>query len=67
MELKTIQEWMIRNQLRTVPGVNEANTWGGETRQYQIEVQLDRLRAYNLTLRDVFQRVRENNANPLPW
>jgi cobalt-zinc-cadmium resistance protein CzcA len=63
MELKTLQEWQVRNQLRTIPGVNEVNTWGGETRQYHIEVQPDRLRAYNLTLRDVFERVRENNAN----
>jgi cobalt-zinc-cadmium resistance protein CzcA len=63
MELKTIQEWQVRNQLRTVPGVNEVNTWGGETQQFQIEVQPERLRAYNLTLRDVFARVQENNAN----
>jgi heavy metal efflux system protein len=63
MDLKTIQEWQVRNQLRTIPGVNEVNTWGGETRQFHIEVQPDRLRAYNLTLRDVFDRVRENNSN----
>ncbi|MFM2125953.1 MAG: hypothetical protein RL328_2404, partial [Acidobacteriota bacterium] len=63
MELKTLQEWQIRNQLRTVPGVNEVNTWGGETKQYHIEVQPERLRAYDLTLRDVFARVQENNAN----
>ncbi len=63
MELKSIQDWQVRNQLRTVPGVSEVNTWGGETRQYHIEVQPDRLRAYNLTLRDVFARVSENNAN----
>ncbi len=63
MELKTIQDWQIRNQLRTVPGVNEVNTWGGETQQYHIELQPDRLRAYGLTLRDVYQRVKENNAN----
>jgi len=63
MELKTIQEWQIRNQLRTVRGVNEVNTWGGETRQYHIEIEPDRLRSYDLTLRDVFARVSENNAN----
>ena len=63
MELKTIQDWQIKNQLRTIPGVNEVNTWGGETRQYHIEVQPDRLRAYGLTLRDVYDRVRENNNN----
>ena len=63
MELKTLHEWQIKNQLRTVPGVNEVNTWGGETRQYQVEVDPVRLQRYGLTLRDVFERVRENNAN----
>jgi cobalt-zinc-cadmium resistance protein CzcA len=63
MELKTIHDWQIKNQLRTVPGVNEVNTWGGETRQYHIEVDPLRLQGYGLSLRDVFERVRENNAN----
>lgn len=63
MDLKTLQEWQIKNQLRVVPGVNEINTWGGETRQYQIEVDPNRLQGYGLTLRDVYDRVRENNAN----
>jgi heavy metal efflux system protein len=63
MDLKTIQEWQIKHQLRTVPGVNEINTWGGETKQVHIDVEPVRLLAYGLTLRDVFERVRENNAN----
>lgn len=63
MDLKTQHDWQIRNQLRTVPGVNEINSWGGETRQYQIVVDPPRLRAYGLTLRDVFERIRENNDN----
>ena len=63
MDLKTLQEWQIKNQLRVVPGVNEINTWGGETKQYQIEVDPNRLQGYGLTLRDVYERVRENNAN----
>jgi len=63
MDLKTMHEWQIKNQLRTVPGVNEINTWGGETRQYQVEVDPARLQGYGLTLRDVYERVRENNAN----
>jgi heavy metal efflux system protein len=63
MDLKTLQEWQVKNQLRVVPGVNEINTWGGETRQYQIEIDPNRLQGYGLTLRDVYERVRENNAN----
>jgi cobalt-zinc-cadmium resistance protein CzcA len=63
MDLKAIHEWQIKNQLRTVPGVNEINTWGGETKQYQIEVDPAKAQAYGLPLRDIFQRVAENNAN----
>src|SRR5579883_839640 len=63
MQLKTLQEWQVKNQLRTVPGVNEINTWGGETKQYQIEVEPTRLQGYGLSLRDVYERVLENNAN----
>jgi heavy metal efflux system protein len=63
MDLKTLQEWQVKNQLRVVPGVNEINTWGGETKQYQIEIDPNRLQGYGLTLRDVYERVRENDAN----
>jgi heavy metal efflux system protein len=63
MELKTLHEWQIKNQLRTVPGVNEVNTWGGETRQYQVTVDPIRLQRYGMSLRDIFERIRENNAN----
>jgi len=63
MDLKTLHEWQVKLALRTVPGVNEVNTWGGQSRQYQIEVDPVRLQRYGLTLRDVFERVRENNAN----
>jgi cobalt-zinc-cadmium resistance protein CzcA len=63
MDLKTLHDWQIKNQLRTLPGVNEVNTWGGETRQYQVQVDPVNLQRYGLTLRDVFERIRENNAN----
>ncbi|HMX25887.1 MAG TPA: efflux RND transporter permease subunit, partial [Blastocatellia bacterium] len=39
MELKTLHDWLIKLQLRTVPGVSEINSWGGLTRQYQILVE----------------------------
>ena len=62
-ELKTLHDWEIKYQLRAVPGVADINTWGGYTRQYEIEVDPYRLRVHGLTLRDVFERVRENNDN----
>src|SRR6266487_4740200 len=63
MELKDLQEWQIKRQLRTVPGVSEINNWGGELKQYQITVDPALLSQYGLTLHDVAQRVAENNAN----
>jgi cobalt-zinc-cadmium resistance protein CzcA len=63
MDRKTLHDWQIRYDLRAVPGVNEVNSWGGETRQYEIEVDPDALQRYGLTLRDVFLRVQENNQN----
>jgi heavy metal efflux system protein len=63
MQLKDLQEWQIKRQLRMVPGVSEVNTWGGEVKQYQITVDPAVLAQYGLTLHDVAQRVEENNTN----
>ncbi|MGE0884732.1 MAG: efflux RND transporter permease subunit [Blastocatellales bacterium] len=63
MELKTLHDWLIKLQLRTVPGVSEVNSWGGLTRQFQILVDPAMLLKYGLSLRQVFERVSENNAN----
>jgi cobalt-zinc-cadmium resistance protein CzcA len=63
MELKTLHDWMVRPALRTVPGVNEVNTWGGETKQFTVEVDPERLQRYGLSLRGIFERVAENNVN----
>ncbi len=63
MDLKTLHEWQIKNQLRTVAGVNEVNTWGGETREYHVEVDPAQLERYGISLRSIYDRIRENNAN----
>lgn len=63
MQLKDIQEWQIKRQLRTVPGVSEINNWGGEVKQYQIVVDPLVLSQYGLTLHDIAQRVTDNNTN----
>ncbi|WP_035356414.1 efflux RND transporter permease subunit, partial [Edaphobacter aggregans] len=63
MELKDVQEWEIKPQLRTIPGVSDINTWGGETKQYQIKVDPALLQQYGLTLKDMATRVAENNTN----
>lgn len=63
MDRKTIQEFQLKNQLRTVKGVNEVDSSGGLTRQYAVEVDPIRAQSYGLTLHDIFQRVHENNEN----
>ena len=63
MQEKTLHDWTIRYALLSVPGVSEINSWGGETKQYTIEVDPESLRRYNLTLQDVVKSVSDNNAN----
>lgn len=63
MERKTLQDWQLRNVLRTLAGVNEVNSWGGYTKQYTVEVDPPSLQRYGLTLRDVVIRLQENNRN----
>ena len=63
MQLKTLHDWVIRYALLTIPGVSEINSWGGETKQYTIEVDPEGLRRFNLTLHDVVAAVSNNNAN----
>lgn len=63
MELRTIQDWIVKRQLLGTPGVAEVNSFGGYEKQFQILVNADALRSYNLTMRDVFEAVNNNNAN----
>src|SRR4051794_34418162 len=63
MELRTILDWFIAYQLRGVPGVTEINTHGGELKTYQVELDPDKLGTYRLSMTEVFQALRSNNAN----
>ena len=62
-DLRTLQDWVIRPQLRTTPGVTEVNTIGGYVRQYHVTPWPDRLAAAHLTMRDVIEALKANNAN----
>lgn len=62
-ELRQIQDWLIKFNLQTVPGVTEVLSLGGEVKQFQILVRPDDLLRYNLALHDVVQAVQANNAN----
>lgn len=63
MERRTILDWMIAPRLRAIPGVTEVNTWGGLPKQYQVVVDPAKLRAYGLSLKEVFEAVGRGNAN----
>jgi copper/silver efflux system protein len=62
-ELRTLQDWFIRYQLNAVPGVAEVASVGGHVQQYQVDVDPNRLRNYNLPLSAVVSAVRESNLN----
>lgn len=62
-DLRTLQDWVIRPQLRTTPGVTEVNTVGGYVRQYHVTPWPDRLAAAHLSMRDVIEAIEANNAN----
>jgi Cu(I)/Ag(I) efflux system membrane protein CusA/SilA len=62
-ELRTLQDWFIRYQLNAVPGVAEVASVGGHVQQYQIDVDPNRLRTYNLPLGAVVSAVRDSNLN----
>src|SRR5262249_3669689 len=55
--------WVIKGQIRTIPGVSDVNTWGGQTKQFQLVVDPQLLMQYGLTLHDLATRVEENNTN----
>ena len=63
MDLRTVQDWIVRPQLRTVPGVADVNSIGGFTKQFHVTPYPDKLMAFGLTLRDVLRALAENNAN----
>ncbi|MFM8476472.1 MAG: efflux RND transporter permease subunit, partial [Planctomycetaceae bacterium] len=63
MELRTILDWQIAFQLRSVPGVIEVNTFGGELKTYEVQVDPDKLLNFGISLSQVFQAIEENNGN----
>jgi Cu(I)/Ag(I) efflux system membrane protein CusA/SilA len=62
-DLRTVQDWFIRYQLNSVPGVAEVASVGGHVQQYQIDVDPNRLRAYSIPLSTVVEAVQRSNSN----
>lgn len=63
MELRSILEWDIAFRLRSVPGVVEVNSFGGEMKTYEVQIDPDKLVAYKVSLDRVFEALERNNAN----
>ncbi len=63
MDLREIQDWVIKPQLRNIPGVTEVNSIGGFAKEYQVAPSTERLASYGLTLADVMAALESNNAN----
>ena len=61
--LRTVQDWVLQRRLLTVPGIVQLNTWGGTTKEYEVEVDLHKLDAYNVTLPQVISAVGAANVN----
>lgn len=63
MELRTIQDWIIKPQLLGTKGVAEVNTLGGQLKQYEIAVKPDQLNSMNVTMSEIFDALQDNNEN----
>lgn len=63
MELREILDWQIAYQMRSVPGVIEVNSLGGESRTYEVQIDPRRLQEYNVPLNKLFEAIENNNAN----
>src|SRR3984893_28141 len=62
-DLKTIQDWILDRRFKAVPGVMDVSGWAGMTKTYEITVDLDKLRAYGLTLPQMLQTLNNSNIN----
>ena len=63
MELRTIQDWIVKRQLSGIPGIVEINSFGGYLKQYEVAIDPDALAALQITVGDVFEALSNNNQN----
>ncbi|MFO1082311.1 MAG: CusA/CzcA family heavy metal efflux RND transporter, partial [Reyranellaceae bacterium] len=62
-DLKTLQDWVLQRRFKAIPGVIDVTGWGGKTKTYDINIDLDRLQAYGLTLKQVMDGLTNANIN----
>src|SRR5215813_13250135 len=63
MQLKTLQDWVVERKLRIVPGVADVNVLGGKTKEFQAEIDLNRMMAYGISLPQVISAISASNSN----
>src|SRR5512140_2359669 len=63
IQLKTLQDWVVERKLRIVPGIADVAVLGGKTKEYQAEIDLDRMMAYGLTLPQIMTAISASNSN----
>ena len=61
--LRTVQDWIVRRRLLTIPGIVQVNSWGGPTKQFEVEVDPHKLEGYNLSLAQVLNALENANVN----
>ena len=61
--LRTIQDWVLQRRFLTVPGIVQVNTWGGTTKEFEVEADLNKLEGYNLTLAQLVSAIGNANVN----
>jgi cobalt-zinc-cadmium resistance protein CzcA len=63
IELRTLQDWTVERRLRLVPGVSDVLVLGGKTKEFQAEIDLNKMRAYGLTLPQIINAINSSNSN----
>ena len=63
MELRSMQDWVVKRQMAMLPGVVEVNSFGGKVKQYEIAFNPDKLRSMGVSVTDIFEALRTNNQN----
>lgn len=62
MELRSIQDWIVKRQLSGIPGIVEINTWGGFLKEYEVAISSEKLQARNISIQQVFTALEKNNS-----
>ena len=62
MELRSIQDWVVKRQLAGIPGVVEVNTWGGFLKQYEVALNPEKLKSMNISTSSIIEALEKNNS-----